>query len=63
MQSSQSTLLLSQVIELGGKRAKREREALSHKDLAFWDYETARMNILTRVAKAYTDALTAHRTL
>ena len=61
--SSQSTLLLSQVIELGGKRTKREREALSHKDLAFWDYETARMNILTRVAKAYTDALTAQEKL
>ena len=58
-QSSQSTLVLSQVIELGGKRTKRERAALSHKDLAFWDYEAARMNILTRVAKAYTDALTA----
>ena len=63
VQSSQSTLLLSQVIELGGKRAKREKEALSHKDLAFWDYEAARMNILTRVAKAYTDALTAQEKL
>jgi cobalt-zinc-cadmium efflux system outer membrane protein len=58
-QQSQSTIILSQVIELGGKRTKRERAALSHKDLAFWDYEAARMNILTRVAKAYTDALTA----
>ena len=61
--SSQSTLLLSQVIELGGKRTKRERAAMTHKDLAFWDYETARMNILTRVAKSYTDALTAQEKL
>lgn len=61
--NSQSTLLLSQVIELGGKRTKRERAAMTHKDLAFWDYETARMNILTRVAKAYTDALTAQEKL
>ncbi|MCH7651753.1 MAG: TolC family protein [Nitrospinae bacterium] len=60
---SQSTLLLSQVIELGGKRAKRERAALSHKDLAYWDYETARMNILTRVTQAYTGALTAQEKL
>ena len=36
---------------------------MSHKDLAFWDYETARMNILTQVAKAYTDALTAQEKL
>ena len=62
-QQSQSTIVLSQVIELGGKRTKRERAALLHKDLAFWDYEAARMNILTRVAKAYTDALTAQEKL
>ncbi len=60
---SQSTILLSQVIELGGKRAKRERAAQSHKDLAYWDYETARMNILTRVTQAYTGALTAQEKL
>lgn len=63
VQQSQSTLVLSQVIELGGKRTKREKAAMSHKDLAFWDYETARMNILTQVAKAYTDALTAQEKL
>jgi cobalt-zinc-cadmium efflux system outer membrane protein len=60
---SQATILLSQVIELGGKRAQREREALSHKDLAFWDFETARMDVLTRVANAYTDALFAQEKL
>lgn len=60
---SQTTILLSQVIELGGKRARRERVALSHKDLAFWDYEAARMNILTRVTQAYTDALAAQEKL
>ena len=63
VQQSQSTIVLSQVIELGGKRTKRERAALLHKDLAFWDYEAARMNIMTRVAKAYTDALTAQEKL
>ena len=62
-EQSQSTIVLSQVIELGGKRTKRERAALSHKDLAFWDYEAARMNILTRVARAYIDALTAQEKL
>jgi cobalt-zinc-cadmium efflux system outer membrane protein len=63
VQQSQSTIVLSQVIELGGKRTKRERAALLHKDLAFWDYEAARMNILTQVAKAYTDALAAQEKL
>ena len=63
IQQSQSTLTLSQVIELGGKRAKREKEALYKKDLAFWDYETARINILTRVTQAYTEALAAQEQL
>lgn len=62
-QQSQSTIVLSQVIELGGKRTRREKEALSQKDLAFWDYETVRMDILTQVANAYTDALFAQEKL
>lgn len=63
IQQSQTTLVLSQVIELGGKRTRRMKAALSNKDLAQWDYETARMNILTRVAQAYIDALTAQEQL
>jgi len=59
----ENTAMLSQVIELGGKRMKRQKAANLHKDLAQWDYETVRMNILTQVAKAYTDALTAQEKL
>jgi cobalt-zinc-cadmium efflux system outer membrane protein len=55
----ENTAMLSQVIELGGKRMKRQKAANLNRDLAQWDYETVRMNILTQVAKAYTDALAA----
>ena len=59
----ENTAILSQVIELGGKRMKRRKAANLNRDLAQWDYETARMNILTQVAKAYTDALAAQEKL
>jgi cobalt-zinc-cadmium efflux system outer membrane protein len=59
----ENTAMLSQVIELGGKRMKRRKAANLNRDLAQWDYETARMNILTQVAKAYTDALAAQEKL
>ena len=59
----ENTAMLSQVIELGGKRMKRQKAANLNRDLAQWDYETVRMNILTQVAKAYTDALTAQEKL
>lgn len=56
---SQTTLQLSQLVELGGKRAARFRaQSLSGK-LAGWDYETKRMDVLTEVAKAYVDVLKA----
>lgn len=54
---AQTTIELSQLIELGGKRAARQRLAASTRDLAAWDYETARMDVLTRVTRAYLDVL------
>jgi len=60
---SQSTVTLSQVIELGGKRAHREKTALLNRDLAQWDYETRRMDILTQVSRDYVNALAAQERL
>ncbi|NIQ02247.1 MAG: TolC family protein [Nitrospinaceae bacterium] len=62
-QQSQTTVTLSQVIELGGKRVRRDRAAMLNRDLASWDYEVARMNVLTQTAKAYADALAAQEKL
>jgi len=60
---SQTTISLSQVILLGGKRAKRTRVALFSKDLAQWDYETKRMDVLTQVAQTFADVLGAQQQL
>jgi cobalt-zinc-cadmium efflux system outer membrane protein len=51
------TLELSQLIELGGKRAARIEAAQQTRELADWDYETARLTVMTQVAQAFSDLL------
>jgi len=46
----QTTIQLGQLIELGGKRAARQRLAERSRDLATWDYEMARIDVFTRVS-------------
>lgn len=58
---SQATIELSQLVELGGKRAARQKLAALNRDLAAWDYETARMDVLTRVTGAYLDVLASQQ--
>jgi len=54
---TQATLQLSQLIELGGKRAARQKVAGLDRDLATWDFEAARIDVFTRVTSAYLDVL------
>ncbi len=51
------TITLSQLIELGGKRSKRIRLATLERDLAGWNYETKRIDVLTEVTKAFVEVL------
>ncbi len=59
MQAAESTLLLSQLIELGGKRKKRTEVARYEGQLAAWDYEAQKLAVFTRVLQAYVDVLAA----
>ena len=59
----QATLQLSQLIELGGKRAARRTLAGLDRDLAEWDFETARIDVLTRVTAAFLDVLASQHTV
>jgi cobalt-zinc-cadmium efflux system outer membrane protein len=54
---SQTTIQLSQIVELGGKRSARLRANDLFGKLASWDYETKRMDVLTEVSKTYADVL------
>ena len=53
------TLRVSQLFLLGGKRKKAVAVALRERDIAAWDYEIARTNVLRDVARAYVTVLAA----
>jgi len=57
----QATMQLSQVIELGGKRTARRTVAGFDRDLAEWDFETARIDVLTRATAAFIDVLASQQ--
>jgi cobalt-zinc-cadmium efflux system outer membrane protein len=56
---SQTTLQLSQLLELGGKRSARVREAAFGHELAKLDYESKRLDILKKTAQAFVEVLSA----
>jgi outer membrane protein, heavy metal efflux system len=57
--STAITLQLSQLIELGGKRAARREATQLARDLAGWDYERQRIKVLTETHEAYVEVLSA----
>jgi len=61
LEGAQYTIALSQVIEMGGKRAKRTQVAAWEQKLASWDYEVARLDILTDVTKGFVDVVSAQQ--
>jgi outer membrane protein, heavy metal efflux system len=57
--AAQSNFLLSQRIELGGKRGKRTCVAALDKELTGWTYEAKKFDVLTETAKAFIDVVAA----
>jgi cobalt-zinc-cadmium efflux system outer membrane protein len=61
-EGDQSTsLLIGQLIELGGKRTARVRLAETGRELAGWDYEAKRVEVLARVRQAFVETLVAQQ--
>jgi len=60
---SDQSIRLSQVIEIGGKAAKRRQVARSAAALGGWDYEATRLTVFRETTKAYVDALVAQERL
>jgi cobalt-zinc-cadmium efflux system outer membrane protein len=54
---SQTTLQLSQLIELGGKRGARVRQAAFARELAKLDYESKRLDVLKKTTQAFVEVL------
>lgn len=55
--AQESTLELSQVFELGGKRLKRIRAAELDTGVAAWDFEAARLRVASNTALTFVDVL------
>ena len=60
---AETTIQLSQLIELGDKRGKRTRLASLEKELAGSDYEAKRLDVFTEVTKAFIEVLAAQNRL
>ncbi len=56
---AETTIAISQLIELGNKAEKRKNVASLEKELSEWDYETRRIEILTHAGKAFIELLAA----
>jgi len=61
--ASETTIAVGQTILLGGKRQRRVDLARFNRDLAGWDYEVARVDIITRVGFDYVNTLAAQQRL
>ncbi len=58
-EETETTVRLAQLIELGGKRGKRQHLAQLSSALATWDYEAKRLHVLQETSKAFVEALVA----
>ena len=56
---AETSVRLTQPIELGGKRVTRRRVAQAEARLAGWDYEATRLDVLTQTKKAFVEVLLA----
>lgn len=56
-----TAIQIGQLIELGGKRAARIRMAEAGRDLANWDYEAKRIDVLSRVSQHFIDTMAAQQ--
>lgn len=59
----QSTLQVGQRLEIGGERRARMQSADGARDVARWQYESKRVEVLTRVRQSFLDVLAGQRRL
>ncbi|CFX23616.1 putative Cobalt-zinc-cadmium resistance protein CzcC [Candidatus Filomicrobium marinum] len=62
-QSAESTLSLSQLVELGDKRFKRLAVADLDRAVAVWEFEGARLQVIRETAEAFIDVLAIQETI
>lgn len=57
--TAETSIRLTQSVDLGGQRGKRQRVARAEARLAGWEYEATRMDVITRTKNAFVDVLLA----
>ncbi len=60
---SEATIVISQLVELGHKRALRKRAAALDAELSAWDYEAERLAVVADTALSFLDVLGAQEQL
>ncbi len=63
LDQAETTVGVSQLVELGGKRSKRAKVAALSRDLAGWEYELKRLDVFARVSRAFIEVLGAQERL
>ena len=58
---AETTIEVSQLIELAGKRAKRTKVAKFDTELAEWDYKSKRLDLFSGAVKAFIEVLAAQK--
>ncbi|RJX34078.1 MAG: TolC family protein [Desulfurivibrio sp.] len=61
LEGAETTIALSQLIELGGKRSKRRQVASLEKELAGWDYRSSKLDVLAATARSFIQVLAAQQ--
>ena len=61
LDQSETTIQMSQLLELGNKRDLRQKSAKLSKELADWDYAVERLDVLTGVTQSYIQMLKAQQ--
>ncbi len=61
LKGAETTIGIGQLIEFSGKRSKRVKIAALQSDLALWQYEIKRLDIITQVRSLYLQVLTAQK--
>jgi len=61
--AAEMSLVLGQLIELGGKRAGRKKLAALSTAIGAWDYESKRLDVFTDTVRAFVKVLAAQRRL
>ena len=63
LDAAETTVLIEQELEIPGKRSSRKRAASMEVDLAGWDYEAARLDLITDVTRRFVATLAAQERL